>query len=440
MTWKSARGEPVATPPSAAPAANGAIQTSAIIRKALESARDLLDMDVAFLGQLTEDQEIFRVVVGDGPLVGVIEGGATARSDTYCDAMISGRIGRVVPDSTAEPELANLPITKSGQIGRYVGVPVHLPGGALYGVLCGIGRGADYSLGARDARFLEFLVAVVQAELGREQESSDRQRMLEERVRQLLQSDQMTMVFQPIVRLSDGVVLGFEALARIHAAPHRPPDAWFAEALEAGLGAELEMAAISAGLNALDRVPGSAYLSLNVSAATACAAQVPQALTAVDTSRVVLEITEHATVVNYEDLAANLAPLRKRGVRLAVDDAGSGVAGFDHILKLAPEIIKLDIGLTRSIDTSPTRRAMATALVSFGAATGAVIVAEGVETVAELDTLRRLGVGYGQGYLLGRPGPLPTGGVQISPGEPAPKKLSPSYSAADHRVATGPRI
>ncbi len=427
MTGKSAGGEPGATEPSATLAADGSVETPALIRKVLDSARDLLDMDVAFLGQLTEDQEIFQVVVGDSPSFGLTEGEAMARSQTYCDAMISGRIGMVVPDSSAEPELANLPITEAGRIGRYVGVPVHLPGGGLYGVLCGIGHGADYSLGARDARFLEFLVTVVQAELERDLEASGRRRMLEARVRPLLQADQMSMVFQPIMTLSDRAVVGFEALARIHAAPHRPPDAWFAEAAEVGLGVELEMAAVRAGLGELDRLPGGAYLSLNVSAATACSPRVSRALATVDTTRLVLEITEHATVASYEQIGANLAPLRERGVRLAVDDAGSGVAGFDHILKLAPEIIKLDVGLTRCIDTSPPRSALATALVSFAAATGAVIVAEGVETEAELDTLRRLGVGYGQGYLLGRPGPLPTAAAG-----------SPPVGAAV-RVATGPR-
>jgi len=254
---------------------------------------------------------------------------------------------------------------------------------------------------------------VVQDELGRQQETLERRRVLAARVRPLLVGDQMTMVFQPIVALSDGVAVGFEALARIQAAPRRPPDVWFAEAAEVGLGLELEMVAVQAGLSALDQVPSSAYLTLNVSAAAACSMKVSEALAAVDPSRVVLEITEHVAVADYEAIAAVLAPLRARGVRLAVDDAGSGVAGFDHILKLAPEIIKLDIGLTHDIDTSPTRAA----LVSFGAATGALMVAEGMETDAELDTMRRLGVGYGQGYLLGRPSPLsgPESSATVAP-------------------------
>jgi len=127
VAGKIARRERFAPGPPAALAAGWEVQTSDVIRKVLDSARRYLDMDVAFLGQLTEGQEFFHVVVGDGQLVGVTEGAAMARSETYCDAMISGRIGMVVPDSTAEPALADLAATKTGRIGRYVGVPIHLP-------------------------------------------------------------------------------------------------------------------------------------------------------------------------------------------------------------------------------------------------------------------------------------------------------------------------
>jgi EAL domain-containing protein (putative c-di-GMP-specific phosphodiesterase class I) len=94
-------------------------------------------------------------------------------------------------------------------------------------------------------------------------------------------------------------------------------------------------------------------------------------------------------------------------MRLAIDDTGAGFASLRHILNLEPDIIKLDISLTRGVDVDRARRALAAALIAFAANTGASIVAEGVETASELSVLRDLGVGFGQGYLLGRPGPLP---------------------------------
>ena len=90
-------------------------------------------------------------------------------------------------------------------------------------------------------------------------------------------------------------------------------------------------------------------------------------------------------------------------MKLAVDDAGAGYSSFQHILQLRPDIIKLDMGLTRSINTHPGRRALVSAMIHFARETRAQIVAEGIETEMELATLRSLGIAKGQGYLLGRP-------------------------------------
>lgn len=225
------------------------------------------------------------------------------------------------------------------------------------------------------------------------------------RVRQVLDADGPAMVFQPIVDLRDGRVVGLEALARFAIAPERPPDAWFAEAEAVGLGHELEAAALRAALVHLHRIPGDVFLSVNVSPRMA-ASRLLYSL-ATPRERIVIEITEHAPVDDYEGLGAALDRLREKGVRVAIDDAGAGFASLRHILRLAPDLIKLDITLTRDIDRDETRRALASALISFASAIGAAIVAEGIETQAELDALRDLGVPYGQGFYLARPAPLP---------------------------------
>jgi len=119
-----------------------------------------------------------------------------------------------------------------------------------------------------------------------------------------------------------------------------------------------------------------------------------------------LEVTEHASISDYAQIADTLEPLRKQGLRLAVDDAGAGYASFRHILRLKPDVIKLDGSLIRNIDSNTDCRALAAALVRFAEETGSKVVAECIETEAELAVLRVLKVNKAQGYLLGRPAPI----------------------------------
>jgi len=228
------------------------------------------------------------------------------------------------------------------------------------------------------------------------------------RVQDVIDNDSLRMVFQPVVHLGSGTTVGVEALARFPTStPPRRPDQWFAEATLAGLGTDLEITAIQSALQHFTALPAGAYMALNVSPATINDPRLAESITPY-APRIVLELTEHEAVDGYDALLAALNELRRSGVRLAVDDAGSGYAGLQHILRVQPDIIKLDLTLTRNIHADPARRALASALVTFADETGAAIIAEGIERAEELITLRNLRVGYGQGYHLGRPGPLPT--------------------------------
>jgi EAL domain-containing protein (putative c-di-GMP-specific phosphodiesterase class I) len=119
--------------------------------------------------------------------------------------------------------------------------------------------------------------------------------------------------------------------------------------------------------------------------------------------RVVVEITEHSSIADYKPVRAAREQLRERGVRVAVDDAGSGYASLRHVLELAPDLIKIDRSLISGVDADPVRGSMVAAVLMFALQSGASVVAEGVETVAELDVLRELGVEHAQGYLIARP-------------------------------------
>jgi len=231
----------------------------------------------------------------------------------------------------------------------------------------------------------------------------DRQKV----IRVTLANGSFESVFQPIVELGSGGAVGAEALTRFETTPIRPPDVWFAEAREVGLGVELEMAALRSALGQLGRLPSGLYLSLNASPDTMMSPEFLALVAGAPAERVVLELTEHDSIDDYELFENAVNELRSNGVRLAVDDAGSGYSSFRHILNLRPDIIKLDITLTRGIDGDPARRALGSALLTFGLdAYNASIVAEGIETEAEFKTLRGLGCRFGQGYYLGRPGRL----------------------------------
>jgi EAL domain-containing protein (putative c-di-GMP-specific phosphodiesterase class I) len=245
-------------------------------------------------------------------------------------------------------------------------------------------------------------------------------------VRITLADQSMQTVFQPIVDLRTGGTVGAEALARFTAPPFRAPDLWFAEAAELGLGTELEVSALRCALEQLSKLPAGLYLSINASPATIVSAEFRASMAEIPAERVVLELTEHTGVDDYQLFAEAISEMRSNGLRLAVDDAGAGFSSFRHILNLRPDIIKLDIALTRGIDTDPARRALGSAMLAFGLdAYNASIVAEGIETKSELNTLQGLGCHYGQGYYLGRPAQMSVlprqmseAGASPSPGRP----------------------
>lgn len=243
--------------------------------------------------------------------------------------------------------------------------------------------------------------------LGHQAMEEARARTLAMDIDALLEPGAIRAVYQPIFELVTGRVVGYEGLARFEREPPWGPDVWLAAAGEVGRQEQMELAAIRAHLARFDELPAPAYLALNLSPATAMSEQLATLLFGLPMERLVLEISEHAPVADYEAIQVGLADLRARGARLAVDDAGAGLASLRHILQLSPDIIKLDISLTRGIGADRARRALASALIAFAGQMGMGVVAEGIETAAELATLLDLGVGYGQGNILGRPGEPP---------------------------------
>lgn len=219
--------------------------------------------------------------------------------------------------------------------------------------------------------------------------------------------DRLEVHLQPIVSLSsyESPPAGYEALARFQTTPYQAPDIWLGRAAEAGLLQELELTCARSALALVPLLPESGFLTINVSAETLVSPAFSRMLDGLPADRVVVEVTEHAIVREYDALLRALGGLRERGVRLAVDDAGAGFASFRHVLELSPEIIKLDIHLTRGISKDSSRQALVRSLVSFAGDVGSTLVAEGIETPEDMRTLAEAQVPFGQGYLFARPGP-----------------------------------
>jgi EAL domain-containing protein (putative c-di-GMP-specific phosphodiesterase class I) len=374
------------------------------ITRMLKAIRAHLGMDVAFASEISGGQVHIRHADtgSDGP---ICVGDIFPAEDSYCQRIVDGRLPQLMPDTSSIPEAAALGCTAALPIGAVLSVPIRLKDGSTYGAFCCFSFAADGSLNHRDLAtiraFAELAAGEIDAGLFEERTREE----TEARIRAVIDQGRIRAVFQPVYRLSDGAITGVESLARFPDCETRPPNEWFAEAADIGLGTELELAAAKAALECLPYLPEDILLGINLSPATLLSEDLEPLIAAVPAGRIVVEVTEHAAVNDYAGLAQALAPLRQR-VRLAIDDVGAGYSGMRHILDLRPDLIKLDMSLVRDIDKDPARRALAVALVGFAAGIDSQIVAEGVETAAELAVLRELGVPKAQGYYLCRPMPL----------------------------------
>ena len=387
---------------------NEAFDPSLSIHRALAAVREHLGMDVAYLSEIEDGKSIFRSVDAPG-LEEIIKPGDTRDLDTvYCNHILEGRLPELIPDTAREPVAVGMAITKAVPIGAHMSIPVRLRDGSVYGMFCCLSARPNASLNERDLSTMRMFAELAAEKVSDRQEREAAEKKRRDAVEALLAPDAFALVFQLICRLADREPQGFEALSRFPGEPYRAPDKWFADAEAAGLQAELETAAVARALDNVAHLPAGTYVSLNASPDTILdgafqAMLLKRPNTALDA--LVLEITEHAPVTDYAALAEALAPLRELGLRLAIDDAGAGYASLSHIIRLQPDLIKLDMSLVRDVDSDPARHALADAMVTFAREIGSAVVAEGIETEAELAALERLGIGLGQGYLLGRPAP-----------------------------------
>lgn len=370
-------------------------------------------MDVAWVSSFVGDTIQIRYLDGDADAFGLSVGLTGSIADSYCQRVIDGVLPSLIPDTSKHEVTASLAATDAMPIGAYIGVPLEGRDGTVSGMLCAISSAPVSHLGKRDVTALSTLGGLIAEVVNGGHDSRAKHRETFDRVRETIDGQRFAPVFQPIVDARTGTTVGAEALSRFVDPPTRP-DLWFADAAEVGLGVDLEIAAIDAALDHLGDLPEECYLSVNASPSTIVDRRLVESLTAADTSRVQLEITEHAEIRDYRSLSDALEPLRELGVKVVVDDVGAGFSNFAHVLELDPDVLKIDISIARGVHRDTARRALVESIVDLSLRIGAAVVAEGIEDQEDLDALAGLGVGFVQGYYLARPGPLPLPEVTTS--------------------------
>lgn len=234
----------------------------------------------------------------------------------------------------------------------------------------------------------------------------------------VLRTGSVATRFQPIVDLRSGVVFGYEALARgPRETPLETPDALFAEAAARNRTDDLERLCCT---RAIDRasareeeggISGKLFVNVNPEQ-VGRSGFLPFLLSRVARAgvhprSVVLEVTESRIDPDLPTLLRGIGEWRDAGFRIALDDAGAGHSDLRIAAEIVPDYLKLDRSLIRGIDSHRGRRAAVESMVYLSEALSAEVVAEGIETVEELRTVRALGVHHGQGFLLGRPSEHP---------------------------------
>lgn len=369
------------------------------VAELLRTARDALGLSLAFMTRMDGVTQHLEVI--DSPLPWVFRDGNTQPQETsFCQAILDGKLPAVMPDVRKFPVAMKLPSARNPRIRSFVSVPMVLSDGSVYGTFCAAGFAADKELSKRDQALMAVLARAAALIIEPGVRDRARNAEIEGRLRPVIDSGGPVVLLQPIVDLATRRRVGTEALSRFPQEWHLPPDRVFADGDLIGERERLELLALHGAAAHLGRVSG--YVAMNVSPATLFTRACLDFLDRLPLDRVVLELSEHEQIEDYDRLKAALAPLRARGMRLAIDDVGAGFSSLRHIVVTAPDVIKLDRSIVTGLSDDPVLSVVVHSLVDLARATGAQVVAEGVETEADATTLTTLGAGLGQGWHFGR--------------------------------------
>ncbi|WP_296420984.1 EAL domain-containing protein [Pseudooctadecabacter sp.] len=380
-------------------------ETGDLTTNALAFLRNHLDMDMAFLSEIKGHQMELRAVDAPGFEHLASVGDLLDLDDVYCLHILEGRLPELIRDTNDIPLCQTIAITSRVNVRAHVSVPIWRTDQSVFGMFCILGRAPRLSLNNRDLEVVKAFAALVADDVNVTLDGEEQTIAKRRTITQILETGGFDISLQPIQCLRDQTIAGYEALCRFNPVPYRPPNVWFQDAADVGLQLQLELDVIERAFALLPDLPGDCYLSVNTSAGTLASGRIASLVPDRDGRNIIMEITEHAAIEDLDVLLMEIDRLRDMGVRIAIDDAGAGYSGLQQIIRLRPDVIKLDMSLTQNVDQDVARRSLASAMVKFAADTKAKVVAEGIETEAERQTLRRIGVELGQGYHLGRPTP-----------------------------------
>lgn len=375
------------------------------IDRILDAVRQHLGTDIAFVSRYVEDGERELTHVSTDLDLPMGPGFREPREDSYCWHIAEGRLPQLIRNAADHPFARGLAITDALPVGCHLNVPLKRGDGPVFGSFCCLSQNPDPSLTERDLDVLKAFAALASEHIERTNELRESHDASKRAVHDIIEGRRLTILQQPIVDLKTGVPVGVECLARFPDASERGPDAWFNQAAEVGLGLELELLAIELGLETIRYLPRDKYISVNASPGSVLSGALEPLLAAIEDRSLVVELTEHHEVEDFDALKAALARLAPHA-RIAIDDVGAGYSGLRHLVDLAPDLLKLDMSLTRDIHKDLARQALTTAMVHYSSEIGAKLVAEGIECEEERALLAKLGVDYGQGYFFARPMPV----------------------------------
>jgi EAL domain-containing protein (putative c-di-GMP-specific phosphodiesterase class I) len=375
------------------------------IAELLRTAKKSLRLSVAFLSRLDGTTQHLEVVESSVPFL-FQEGVTQVQETTLCQAILDKKLPAVIPNLKDFPAAMKLPAARMPRIRSYVSVPVTLSDGTLYGTFCAAGLTSDKDLTKRDKALMDVLASAASVIIEPQVKEAERRSDIEQRLAPITAGGGPVVALQPIVDLSTGIRVGSEALSRFPVEWEQTPDVVFAEAHSVGRGDQLEILALRRAADLLDVVDG--YVAMNVSPGTLLTPGCTALLSRLPLDRVLLELSEHDRVDDYDQLMTTLAPFRAAGLRLAIDDVGAGFSSLRHIVVTSPDVIKIDRSLVTAVDSDSVRSILIRSLVDFARGLGARVVAEGIETAEEAAVLRTLGVDYGQGWHFGRPAVPPS--------------------------------
>ncbi len=373
------------------------------LQQILHSIRTYLDMDVAFIAEFSDGRRVFKYIDAKDNSFRIKAGDSNPLNETYCYKIAQGELPEHIVDTSKNPITEKLKATKALSIRHYMGVPIRLSDGSIYGIFCCFNYKTDESIRERDLTMLHIFADFAGKQIDNTLKKNRKKKEMSDRITAILDPSRINMVYQPIYNIEKEKITSYESTLRIMSTPYRTPDVWIQEAIQVGLGEQLEIMAIEKAIKDLEKLPEDTAIAINTSPELIINGAIARVLENVPAKRIIPEITEHAPIADYATFRTALKPLRQQGIRLAIDDAGAGYASFQHILEIAPDFIKLDTSIIQSIDNDPARRALATAIISFAKETGTKIIAEGVETDAEFNELKRLGVNIIQGFYIGHP-------------------------------------